>query len=146
MVWKPNVTVAAVVEEQGHFLLVEERVGDNLVLNQPAGHLEAGESLVHAVSREVLEETAYPFLPTALTGIYRWHHAATDTTYLRICFAGDVGVHDDSRALDPDIERVVWLTPDEIQARPTRSPLVQRCLQDYLRGERYPLTLLTDLP
>ena len=145
MVWKPNVTVAAVVENSGRFLLVEERVDNNLVLNQPAGHLEPDESLIEAITREVLEETAYAFIPTALTGIYRWHHTGSDTTYLRVCFTGQLGVRDETRTLDPDIERVLWLTAEQIRDRATRSPLVERCLQDYLGGARYALALLTDL-
>jgi len=134
-----------VVENTGRFLLVEERVANNLVLNQPAGHLEPGESLVDAIRREVLEETAYAFVPSAVTGIYRWHHAGSDTTYLRVCFTGQLGARDETRALDPDIERVLWLSPEQIRERATRSPLVERCLQDYLSGARYALALLTDL-
>ena len=144
MVWKPNVTVAAVVEREGHFLLVEEETEHGRRYNQPAGHLDAGESLVHAVRRETLEETAYTFEPTGLLGIYQYHSDADDVTYLRFAFTGVITEHDEQRALDHGIIRAAWLTPQEIRrdAARHRSPLVMRCIEDYLAGRRYPLAVL----
>ncbi|MEO8331656.1 MAG: NUDIX hydrolase [Gallionella sp.] len=144
MIWKPNVTVAAVIESGGKFLLVEEETSQGLRFNQPAGHLEAGESLLAAVSREVLEESAYHFVPQNLLGIYRWHSTDSDTTYLRFAFTGAITGHDPGRSLDTGILHAVWLTPDEIRATLTRhrSPLILRCVEDYLAGKRYPLDLL----
>lgn len=145
MVWKPNVTVAAVVEQEGRFLLVEERVSGELLYNQPAGHLEPGESLVAGAVREMLEETAYGFSPEALVGIYRWHHAAKNVTYLRFAFTGRVTGYDPGRRLDRGIVRAAWFSLDEARALAPRhrSPLVLRCIEDYLAGRRYPLELLT---
>ena len=144
MVWKPNVTVAAVVVQDGKFLLVEEETGLGARFNQPAGHLEAGESLLAAVVRETLEESAYHFTPTHLVGIYRWHAVESQTTYLRFAFTGDITGHEADRALDTGILQAVWLTSDEIRASKTRhrSPLVLRCMEDHLAGKRYPLDLL----
>ena len=143
-IWKPSVTVAAVIERQGKFLLVEERIDGKLVLNQPAGHLDRGESLVEACAREVMEETAHEFEPTAVVGIYRWHYAAKDVTFLRFCFKGSVGAQL-SRALDKEIVAAVWLSREEIAARKAqhRSPLVQRCVDDFLAGKSYPLELFS---
>lgn len=145
MVWKPSVTVAAVVEREGRLLLVEERVGGELLFNQPAGHLEPDESLIEAAVREMLEETAYSFVPEALVGIYRWHHPQKNVTYLRFAFTGPVTGHDPGRRLDRGIMRAAWLTPDEIRSLEARhrSPLVLRCVEDYLAGRRYPLDILT---
>ena len=144
MIWKPNVTVAAVIERDGKFLLVEEETPQGVRFNQPAGHLEADESLLAGVAREVLEESAYSFTPQYLLGIYRWHSPESDTTYLRFAFTGAVTGHDAARKLDAGILQAVWLLPDEaraIQAR-HRSPLVLRCIEDYLAGKRYPLDLV----
>ena len=143
-VWKPSVTVAAVIERQGKFLLVEERIDGKLVLNQPAGHLDPGESLVEACAREVMEETAHRFEPTGVVGIYRWHYVAKDVTFLRFCFKGSVGAQL-SRALDKEIVAAVWLDREEIAARKAqhRSPLVQRCVDDFLAGKSYPLELFS---
>ena len=145
MVWKPHVTVAAIIEQAGQFLLVEEHTSEGVLLNQPAGHLEAGESLLDAVIRETLEESAYHFVPTALVGIYQWHQAAHDRTYLRFAFAGEIAGHEPDRALDAGIIRAVWQSAEEVIARPSshRSPLVIQCVQDYLRGVRYPLHVVT---
>jgi 8-oxo-dGTP pyrophosphatase MutT (NUDIX family) len=143
-VWRPSATVAAVIERDGRFLLVEERIESRLVLNQPAGHLDPGESLVEACRREVLEETAHRFAPEALVGIYRWHYAARDVTFLRFCFRGRIeGV--EQRALDREIVRLHWLTREELLARRTehRSPLVQRCVDDFLAGRRFPLDVFS---
>jgi 8-oxo-dGTP pyrophosphatase MutT (NUDIX family) len=145
MVWKPHVTVAAVVEQQGKFLLVEEHTVEGVQFNQPAGHLEAGETLLDAVIRETLEESAYHFLPTALVGIYQWHQSSHDRTYLRFAYTGEISGYEEGRALDTGIIRALWLTPEEIhaQARSHRSPLVMACMQDYLRGMRFPLDVVT---
>ena len=144
MVWKPHVTVAAVAERDGKFLLVEEHTEDGIRYNQPAGHLECRESLADAVIRETLEETGYHFLPKALVGVYNWRNEARDMTYLRFAFAGDVVGHDAGRALDEGIIAAHWLTPDEIRARREqhRSPLIVRCMEDWLAGRRYPLELI----
>lgn len=143
-VWKPNVTVAAVVERDGRFLLVEEETSRGRLFNQPAGHLDPGESLIDAVARETLEETAYTFEPAALLGIYQYHSAEDGVTYLRFAFTGTLTGHDSSRILDTGVIRAAWLAPGEIrreQAR-HRSPLVMRCIDDYLAGRRYPLAAL----
>ncbi len=138
--WKPQVTVAAVIERDGRFLLVEELTDDGLRLNQPAGHLEPGESLIDACVRETLEETAHAFTPTHLLGTYLWRSENT-TTYLRFAFAGTLGAHDAARPLDEGIVRTLWLTPDELSQRTTahRSPLVMHCVQDYRAGQRFSL-------
>ena len=144
MVWKPSVTVAAVIERDGRFLLVEERIDGRLVLNQPAGHLDPGESLVAACRREVMEETAHRFEPEGLVGVYRWHYAAKDVTFLRFCFTGKI-LGTENRPLDKEIVQVHWLTVDELQRRKGehRSPLVKRCVDDYLAGRRFPLDLFS---
>jgi 8-oxo-dGTP pyrophosphatase MutT (NUDIX family) len=142
MVWKPSVTVAAVIERDGRFLFVEERIDGRLVLNQPAGHLDPGESLVAACRREVMEETAHHFEPAGLIGVYRWRYAPKDVTFLRFCFFGAPGT-DEQRPLDKEIVRLHWLTPEELKKRGAehRSPLVQKCVDDYLAGRRFPLEL-----
>ena len=144
MIWKPNVTVAAVVERDGKFLLVEEETSKGLRYNQPAGHLEADESLVAAVVRETLEESAFHFIPQHLLGIYRWHYTESGITYLRFAFTGTITGHEVGRSLDTGILQAVWRTPDEIRATQAlhRSPLIMRCVEDYLAGKRYPLDLL----
>jgi len=144
MIWKPNVTVAAVIERDGKFLLVEEETSQGVRFNQPAGHLEADESLLAAVARETLEESAYHFVPQHLLGIYRWHSPDSDTTYLRFAFTGTITGHEPDRQLDTGILQAVWLTPDEIRANQSRhrSPLILHCVEDYLAGKRYPLELL----
>jgi len=146
-VWKPNVTVAAIVEREGRFLLVEEETDVGLMLNQPAGHLEAYESLVEGAARETLEETAYDFTPEYLVGVYRWRRTGRNVTYLRFAFAGRLGTHHPERALDTGIVRALWLTAAEIRACRDRhrSPLVVRCVDDYQRGARAPLDLLVHL-
>jgi 8-oxo-dGTP pyrophosphatase MutT (NUDIX family) len=145
MTWRPSVTVAAVAQRGDRFLLIEERITGRLVLNQPAGHLDPNESLIAACRREVLEETAHRFEPTALVGIYRWHYAKKDVTFLRFCFAGDILGEDPGRELDKAIVRVHWLTAAELAGRSAehRSPLVQRCMDDYLAGRRYPLEVFS---
>jgi 8-oxo-dGTP pyrophosphatase MutT (NUDIX family) len=144
MIWKPNVTVAAVVQRDGKFLLVEEETDAGLAFNQPAGHLEEGESLIAAVVRETLEETAYHFKPTHLIGVYNWKHPSKDVTYLRFAFAGELRGFEAERELDDGIVAARWLTLAEVketQAR-HRSPLILRCIEDLIAGKRYPLDLL----
>ena len=147
MIWKPDVTVAAVIEREGRFLMVEERVGQSLVINQPAGHLEPNESLIEATVRETLEETAWRFEPEAVCGVYLWRHPERDVTYLRVAFAGRVTEQLQERSLDQGIQQALWLSRDELAQRATelRSSLVLRCIDDYLSGNRYPLELLTHL-
>lgn len=147
--WKPNVTVAAVIERDGRFLLVEEEADGRIVLNQPAGHLEKDEDLLHAVRREVLEETGREFRPQALVGVYLYPHPAdVGITYLRFCFSGDCGEADPQRPLDHGIRRALWLDQAALERERARmrSPLVLHCLQDYLQGRRYPLELLDHAP
>ena len=146
-VWKPNVTVAAVMERDGRFLMIEERAHGELVLNQPAGHWEPDESLVEACVREALEESGHGFRPQALVGIYRAWAAPEEVIYLRFAFAGEVGERDPRRSLDQGIVRSLWLTAQEVRDSQVRhrSPLVLRCVEDYLAGRRYPLELLTHL-
>ncbi|MCX7150374.1 MAG: NUDIX hydrolase [Rhodocyclales bacterium] len=143
-IWKPNVTVAALIEREGRFLLVEEETDGGLRFNQPAGHLDEGESLVAACARETLEETAWSFTPTALVGIYQWPRPQGDITYLRFAFSGELGAHETDRILDAGILRAVWMTPGEMRAHTDRhrSPLVWQCVTDYLAGRRFPLELL----
>jgi phosphatase NudJ len=143
--WKPNVTVAAVIERGGRYLLVEEAAPRGPVLNNPAGHLDPGESLVEAVVREVLEETACRFTPTHLVGVYlAAPSAASGITYLRFAFTGTVGEPEPGRALDEGILRTLWLTPIEIEAERARhrSPLLARCLNDHAAGRRFALDVL----
>jgi 8-oxo-dGTP pyrophosphatase MutT (NUDIX family) len=147
-VWKPSVTVAAVIERDGRFLMVEEHSAGGLRINQPAGHLEPGESLIAAAVREALEESAHVFSPTALVGTYLSRNVASSrggmsVTYLRFAFAGTVGDALD-RPLDEGIVRALWMTRDELAAcaERHRSPLVLQCIEDYLAGQRYPLGVL----
>jgi 8-oxo-dGTP pyrophosphatase MutT (NUDIX family) len=139
--WNPEVTVAAIVERDGRYLMVEERSAGRLVLNQPAGHLEDRETLVDAVIRETREETAWRLTPAALIGTYLWRNPETERTFLRFAFCGSVDDHRPEQALDTGIVRAVWLSHEQLLAQPgrLRSPLVLRCLDDYLRGMRQPL-------
>ena len=142
--WKPNTTVAAIIERDGRFLMVREQTDDGARLNQPAGHLEYGETLLQAVVREAREETAHAFTPRALVGIYLADKTGSDITYLRFAFCGDAGAHDPTQRLDDGILAAEWLSADEIMASADlwRSPLVGRCLQDYLAGQRASLDLI----
>ena len=144
-VWKPSVTVAAVIERDGSFLLVEEEADGRRVYNQPAGHWEPGETLVDACVRETLEETAWRCEPRQLVGVYRWHYAPADNTFLRFTFACVPLGLDASRQLDREIVRAVWLTADEIRrlAPVHRSPLVMRCIDDFIAGLRWPVVVIT---
>lgn len=146
--WKPNVTVAAIIEKDGRYLLVEELTREGLRLNNPAGHLDPFESPAEGCAREALEETAHPFKPTALVGVYlsRFQRPATqeDITYLRMAFCGDIGEHQPGLSLDEGIVRTVWMTLDEVRASADRhrSPLVLRCIEDHQAGQRFPLEMI----
>lgn len=150
--WKPSVTVAAIIEQDGKFLLVEEHTADGLRLNNPAGHLDPGESPLEGCAREALEETTRLFRPSALVGVYlsrlqRQSAGSTeveDITYLRFAFCGELGEAQAGRQFDAGIVRTLWLSPDEIRASTARhrSPLVLRCMEDYLRGQRFPVEMV----
>ena len=150
-VWKPSVTVAAIIERDGRFLLVEEETSDGIRFNQPAGHLDPNESLPEAVARETLEEAAYDFTPTAMVGVYMSRYVSSRTgkevTYLRFAFCGALGQQHD-RPLDEGILRAVWMTRDELLAckEKHRSPLVLQCIDDYLAGQRVPLSAIYTHP
>lgn len=150
--WKPSVTAAAVIYQDGKFLLVEEETSDGILFNNPAGHLDPGESLVQAVIREVREEAAYDFTPTAWLGAYisRYTSSRTgeDVTYLRFAFLGTASNHDPHQKLDEGILRAVWMTLDEVRAcvHLHRSPLVMQCIDDMLKGQRLPLEALYTHP
>ena len=142
--WKPNVVVAAVIERDGRFLMVEEETTDGLRINQPAGHLEANESLLQAAVRETFEETAHHFVPECLVGIYQWQRPRTDVTYVRFTFAGEVWEPKESVELDSGIVRTLWLSERELRDSVSRlrSPLVLQSVEDWLRGQRFGLELL----
>lgn len=146
-VWLPHVVAAAIVERDGKFLLVEEETADGVRLNQPAGHWERNETLLQAVVREALEETAHHVEPIALLGSYTTYNQTRDITYLRFAYVCKATGFDPEYQLDKGILRAVWLTPDEIAASPIRhrSPLVMRCVQDYLSGRRFPLDFVAHL-
>jgi 8-oxo-dGTP pyrophosphatase MutT (NUDIX family) len=143
-VWRPSVTVAAVIERDGRFLFVEELQDGRRVLNQPAGHLDPDETLIAACAREVMEETAHRFQPAGLVGIYRWHYKPAEVTFLRFCFSGKI-LGTENTPLDKEILALHWLTPTELkrQSAMHRSPLVQQCLDDYLAGNNFPITVLS---
>ncbi len=143
----PDITVAAVAHTDGKFLFVEERINQRLVINQPAGHVERGESLVEAVIREVREETAWRFEPHALLGVYLWRRPTARRATLRFAFTGAVSDHDARQPLDRGIVRTHWLSREQIQAQEgrLRSPLVLRCVDDYLSGVRDSLAAVAEL-
>jgi 8-oxo-dGTP pyrophosphatase MutT (NUDIX family) len=146
MVWRPDVTVAALAEREGRFLIVEERIRGRLVLNQPAGHLEPNETLLQAVARETLEETAWHFKPLALLGAYQWSSPRGHAT-LRFAFTGEVDRFEPERTLDPPVIAAHWLTLEELERRrhQLRTPLVLRCIADYLSGRRLPLEAVSSV-
>ena len=146
MQWQPHITVATVIEDQGRFLLVEEMADGRAVFNQPAGHLEADESLIQAAIRETLEETGWDVEITALTGIYLYTAPSNGVTYQRVCFTGNALRHHPSLALDEGIIGPRWLSRAELIAQPERwrSELVLRCIDDYLSDQCFPLSLIRD--
>ena len=146
MSWNPEVTVAAIVEQDSRFLMVEERIGGKLVFNQPAGHLEDAETLIEAAIRETREETAWRLHPQALVGVYLWRNPDNGRSFLRFAFCGTVDDHKD-QPLDTGIQRALWLSREQLlaQAGRLRSPLVMRCLDDYLLGKRQPLETVASL-
>lgn len=145
--WLPRVTVAAIVERDNKYLLVEETINNQLTLNQPAGHLEDNESLTEAAIRETLEETGWKFKPAYLLGIYHWKHPSSMETYIRFAFSGEVYDYDPDLELDTGIIGPVWLTIEEIKERREqhRSPQLLKCIEDYQQGKRYPLDSLTNV-
>jgi ADP-ribose pyrophosphatase YjhB (NUDIX family) len=147
MIWTPHVTVAAIVENEGKFLVVEEHIDNKIVYNQPAGHLEKNETLLQAVIREVREETARRFIPDKLVGVYRMQIDETGITYLRFCFTGRCTDHQPGQQLDKEIIQTLWLSQNELHARhdALRSPLVLQCIDDYVSGQYYSLDILKDL-
>lgn len=147
MTLNPHVTVATITQQAGRFLMVEEDVRGTLVINNPAGHLEENESFVNAVCRETLEETGWEFEPEAITGNYLWKNLSLETTFLRIAFCGRSIHHHPDRPLDQEIVGPRWYTRAELAdgILNLRSPLVTRCIDDFLAGRRFPLELLTCL-
>lgn len=146
MEWIPHITVATVIETAGRFLLVEEESDGLVVFNQPAGHWDEGETIFEAATRETLEETGWHFVPEAIVGLYVYTSPLINITYLRICFCGKPGDYEPDRPLDKGILRAVWLTPEEVANKKNlRSPMVWRCIEDYLAGVRYPLSLINHL-
>ena len=144
MIWKPHATVAAIVEKDGQYLMVEEDVEGEIVYNQPAGHLDPGEDLIEAVIRETREETAWLFEPEALVGIYLWQQPETERTFLRFAFCGQCSDHQENQVLDDGILRALWMSKDELlQSRKLRSPMVIKYIDDYVAGNRHPLDLLS---
>jgi 8-oxo-dGTP pyrophosphatase MutT (NUDIX family) len=140
-IWKPHVVVAAIAERDGRFLMIEETIRGEVVFNQPAGHLDPDETLLEAVQRECMEETAHAFAPRSLVGVYQWI-TPEGRQFLRFTFAGEAGTHYPERALDDGIIAAHWLTLDDIRTRTLRSPVVVKCLEDYLKGERHDLSLI----
>jgi len=147
MIWKPHATVAAIIERDGKFLMVEELINGQHLFNQPAGHLDPDESLLDAVIRETREETAWHFVAEAITGIYLWKHPDNGETFLRIAFCGQCSDHDPEQSLDDGILQAVWMTRDEVfrQKQQLRSPMVINCIDDYITGKRYPLDVLNTI-
>lgn len=146
MTWKPDITVAAIIADADRFLIVEEQIRGQRVFNQPAGRVEDGESLLAAVVRETLEETAWQFEPEWLLGIYPWYSATNARSSLRFAFTGRVSAHDPARKLDPPVLATHWLRREQLQepSRVLRTPLVLRCIDDYLAGRRLPLAAIVD--
>ena len=148
MIWKPHATVAAIIEHDNKFLMVEELIQGEVVYNQPAGHLEPDESLIDAVIRETQEETAWQFVPEAVTGIYLWKHPDSGETFLRVAVCGSCKNHDAQQPLDTGVIQAVWLSRHELLAEPEklRTPMVINSIDDYIAGKRYPLDMLVNVP
>lgn len=144
MVWKPHVTVAAIAERDGRYLVVEEDIRGKRVFNNPAGHLDPGESLIDAVRRETLEETGWDFEPDVVSGIYLWKNPEMDATFLRVAFHGHCLKHHPELSLDHGIVAAHWLTRAELGGGryPLRTPLVLECIDDVLAGKRFSLEML----
>lgn len=147
IIWTPHLTVAAIIEQEGRFLMVEENDNGRIVLNQPAGHVEEHESLYEAVVRETLEESGRRFTPEAIVGLYRWRSPLNQLTYLRVAYCGPCSERDSDISLDADIISTHWLSHLELQenAARLRSPLVMRCIEDYLAVQRHPLNLINEM-
>lgn len=148
MIWKPHATVAAIIERESKFLMVEELIRGERLYNQPAGHLDPDESLIDAVIRETQEESAWQFIPQAVTGIYLWKHPGNGETFLRVAVCGSCINHDEQQPLDDGILKAVWKSREELVQDPhkLRSPMVINCIDDYLAGKRYPLDMLINVP
>lgn len=147
MIWTPHLTVAAVIERDGQFLMVKERSHLRTVFNQPAGHVENQETVIDAVIREVKEETAWTFCPEYIIGLYKWRNPDNDTTFLRVCYAGTVSQHTASQALDEDILSAEWIATEKLLAmdnQQLRSPMVKKCIKDYLDDKHYPLDIINE--
>lgn len=142
-----HVTASSVLEKDGRFLLVEEVANGRTVINQPSGHVEERESPIDATVRETMEETGWLYQPSAIVGIYFYYQSTTNITYQRICFTGKLIRHDTDHPLDSVIIQPLWLTRDELalQIHRIRSPMVMRCVDDYLAGKRYDLKLITEI-
>lgn len=144
MIWKPHATVAAVIEQDNRFLIIEEEVAGEIQYNQPAGHVEDGESFIDAVVRETLEEAARDFTPDFVTGVYLWKHPGNQESFLRIAFSGQVSAHYPDQELDDGIISTHWMSRDDVAVLGDRlrSPMVLHCIDDYIAGKQYPLDLL----
>jgi len=144
MIWKPHATVAAIIEQDNRFLIIEEEVSGDIQYNQPAGHVEDGESFIDAVVRETLEEAARDFTPDYVTGVYLWKHPGNQESFIRVAFSGRVTAHYPEQALDDGIITTHWMSRDEVAALgdKLRSPMVLHCIDDYIAGKQYPLDLL----
>lgn len=148
MTWKPHATVAAIIQRDNKFLMVEELIEGERLFNQPAGHLEPNETLIEAAIRETREESAWRFTPEAITGVYLWTQPDSGKTFLRVAFCGQCDDYQPEQTLDDGILRAVWMSRDEVldKKQSLRSPMVINCIDDYLAGQRYPLDLLIDVP